>query len=205
MASKNQALVKVIILGSSGVGKTSLMRQYVNKTFTKDYKTTLGADFSIKEVEIDENQSAVVQIWDTAGQERFQSLGVAFYRGADCCMLVYDVTNISSFESLISWRNEFLMMTAPREPQSFPFIVVGNKCDLVEKREVQPEQVIQWCKEKCDIPYIETSAKLDQNVANAFQKLIIKSLERQTEGLDANASIVIIPPGISSENKGCSC
>lgn len=72
----------------------------------------------------------LVKIWDTAGQERFQSLGVAFYRGADCCVLVYDVTAPSSFKSLDSWRDEFLIQASPRDPENFPFIVIGNKIDL---------------------------------------------------------------------------
>lgn len=64
----------------------------------------------------------ICQIWDTAGQERFQSLGVAFYRGADCCVLVYDVNNSKSFEALDSWRDEFLIQASPRDPESFPFV-----------------------------------------------------------------------------------
>lgn len=62
------------------------------------------------------------KLWDTAGQERFQSLGVAFYRGADCCVLVYDVNNSKSFETLDSWRDEFLIQASPRDPESFPFV-----------------------------------------------------------------------------------
>lgn len=75
------------------------------------------------------------QIWDTAGQERFQSLGVAFYRGADCCVLVYDVTAPNSFKNLDSWRDEFLIQAGPRDPEHFPFVVLGNKIDL-ENRQV---------------------------------------------------------------------
>ena len=71
-----------------------------------------------------------VQIWDTAGQERFQSLGVAFYRGADCCVLVYDVTVPNTFKTLDSWRDEFLIQASPRDPEHFPFVVIGNKIDL---------------------------------------------------------------------------
>ena len=70
------------------------------------------------------------QIWDTAGQERFQSLGVAFYRGADCCVLVFDVTMPNTFKSLDSWRDEFLIQASPRDPENFPFVVIGNKIDL---------------------------------------------------------------------------
>ena len=71
-----------------------------------------------------------MQIWDTAGQERFQSLGVAFYRGADCCVLVFDVTMPNTFKSLDSWRDEFLIQASPRDPENFPFVVIGNKIDL---------------------------------------------------------------------------
>lgn len=70
------------------------------------------------------------QIWDTAGQERFQSLGVAFYRGADCCVLVFDVSAPNTFKSLDSWRDEFLIQASPRDPENFPFVLVGNKVDL---------------------------------------------------------------------------
>lgn len=75
------------------------------------------------------------QIWDTAGQERFQSLGVAFYRGADCCVLVFDVTAPNTFKTLDSWRDEFLIQASPRDPENFPFVVLGNKIDL-ENRQV---------------------------------------------------------------------
>ncbi|VAH63969.1 unnamed protein product [Triticum turgidum subsp. durum] len=108
MASRRRTLLKVIILGDSGVGKTSLMNQYVNKKFSNQYKATIGADFLTKEVQY-EDRLFTLQIWDTAGQERFQSLGVAFYRGADCCVLVYDVNSMKSFDNLNNWREEFLI------------------------------------------------------------------------------------------------
>ena len=111
------------------VGKTSLMNQYVNKKFSNQYKATIGADFLTKEVVVDD-RLVTMQIWDTAGQERFQSLGVAFYRGADCCVLVYDVTAPNSFKSLDAWRDEFLIQASPRDPENFPFVVIGNKVDL---------------------------------------------------------------------------
>ncbi|PVH38124.1 hypothetical protein PAHAL_5G183000 [Panicum hallii] len=105
--SRRRTLLKVIVLGDSGVGKTSLMNQYVHKKFSQQYKATIGADFVTKEVLI-EDRLVTLQIWDTAGQERFQSLGVAFYRGADCCVLVYDVNSNRSFDTLNTWHDEFL-------------------------------------------------------------------------------------------------
>lgn len=84
-----------------------------------------------------------MQIWDTAGQERFQSLGVAFYRGADCCVLVFDVTAPNTFKTLDSWRDEFLIQASPRDPENFPFVVLGNKIDL-ENRQVRWQIILSY-------------------------------------------------------------
>jgi len=179
MASRRKVLLKVIILGDSGVGKTSLMNQYVNKKFSNQYKATIGADFLTKEVMVDD-RLVTMQIWDTAGQERFQSLGVAFYRGADCCVLCFDVTMPPTFKSLDSWRDEFLIQASPRDPENFPFVVLGNKIDL-ENRAVSVKRAQQWCHAKSDIPYFETSAKESINVEQAFQTIAKNALARETD------------------------
>merc|ERR1712121_50396 len=179
MASRKKVLLKVIILGDSGVGKTSLMNQYVNKRFTSQYKATIGADFLTKEVMVDD-RLVTMQIWDTAGQERFQSLGVAFYRGADCCVLCYDVTAPNTFKSLDSWRDEFLIQASPRDPDNFPFVVLGNKVDL-DNRAVPAKRAQQWCHSKNEIPYFETSAKEAINVEQAFQTIAKNALAQETD------------------------
>jgi Ras-related protein Rab-7A len=92
MAQRKKNFLKIVILGDSGVGKTTLLHQYLNGRIQAKSKPTIGADFSKKEIMID-NTVVTLQIWDTAGQEKFQSLGYAFYRGADCCALCYDITS----------------------------------------------------------------------------------------------------------------
>ena len=180
MASRKKVLLKVIILGDSGVGKTSLMNQYVNKKFSNQYKATIGADFLTKEVMVDD-RLVTMQIWDTAGQERFQSLGVAFYRGADCCVLVYDVNVAKTFENLESWRSEFLIQAGPRDPDNFPFVVLGNKIDLENQRLVTQKRAQSWCQSKGNIPYFETSAKAAINVEQAFQTIAKNALSQEVE------------------------
>jgi Ras-related protein Rab-7A len=179
MAGRKKVLLKVIILGDSGVGKTSLMGQFVSRKFSNQYKATIGADFLTKEIQIDD-RLVTMQIWDTAGQERFQSLGVAFYRGADCCVLVYDVTSSNSFKSLDSWRDEFLIQAGPRDPENFPFVVIGNKVDL-DGRQVQARKAQNWCTEKSNVPYFETSAKEGTNVEKAFETVARNALAREKE------------------------
>ncbi|PWN44570.1 hypothetical protein IE81DRAFT_10900 [Ceraceosorus guamensis] len=181
MATRKKVLLKVIILGDSGVGKTSLMNQYVNKRFSSSYKATIGADFLTREVLVDD-RLVTMQLWDTAGQERFQSLGVAFYRGADCCVLVYDVNSAKSFETLDSWRDEFLIQAAPHDPENFPFVVLGNKIDVEEsKRMVSQKRAMNWCASKGGIPYFETSSKDGINVESAFQTIAKNALQQEAE------------------------
>lgn len=182
MASRKKVLLKVIILGDSSVGKTSLMNQYVNRKFSNQYKATIGADFLTKEVTVDD-RTVTMQIWDTAGQERFQSLGVAFYRGADCCVLVFDVTAPNTFKSLDSWRDEFLIQASPREPENFPFVLLGNKVDL-EPRAISAKRAQQWCQSKNNIPYFETSAKEGLNVEQAFLAIAKNALAQQNSTVD---------------------
>ncbi|CAF0791878.1 unnamed protein product [Adineta steineri] len=206
MATRKKVLLKVIILGDSGVGKTSLMNQFVNRKFSNQYKATIGADFLTKELQIDD-RLVTMQIWDTAGQERFQSLGVAFYRGADCCVLVMDVTSPTSFKSLESWKDEFLIQAGPRDPENFPFVVIGNKIDL-ENRMIQTRKAQSWCQEKNNIPYFETSAKEGLNVEKAFETVARNALAREKE-IDQQADFpmpIRIPQQEEQPKKeGCSC
>lgn len=122
-----------------------------------------------------------LKIWDTAGQERFQSLGVAFYRGADCCVLVYDVTTSKSFESLESWREEFLIHANPRDADSFPFVVLGNKTDKEDKLPSLLKRAQAWCQSKGNIPHFETSAKENLQVEAAFQTVAKNALKQEKE------------------------
>ncbi|KAJ1957857.1 hypothetical protein IWQ62_005004 [Dispira parvispora] len=206
MSTRKKVLLKVIILGDSGVGKTSLMNQYVNKRFSNQYKATIGADFLTKELVIDD-KLVTIQIWDTAGQERFQSLGVAFYRGADCCVLCYDVNNARSFETLDSWRDEFLVQASPRDPENFPFVVLGNKIDLEDsKRMVSQRRAMNWCQSKGNIPYFETSAKEGIKVDAAFETIAQNALKKEAENdLYSDFPEPIRIDQDTTRDPGCAC
>ncbi|KAL7674664.1 hypothetical protein ACOME3_000940 [Neoechinorhynchus agilis] len=202
MSTIRKVLLKVLILGDSGVGKTSILNQFVKKRFVNHYKATIGADFMTKEIRLPDGRWVTLQIWDTAGQERFQSLGAAFYRGADACVLVYDVTMPTSLRSLESWRDEFLVHSSPQDPHLFPFMVLGNKVDLKDERLVAIEAADGWCQQN-DCLYMETSAKDGTNLENAFLKLAEITLSRDEEmeplniqsvPRNLNGSLKEIPP-----------
>jgi len=169
-------LLKIIFLGDSGVGKSSLLSQYMTQIFKTGHKSTIGADFFMKKVTVAGNP-ATLQIWDTAGSERFYSLGVPFYRGTDCCVLVFDLTVANSLESLDKWRTDFFEKGEPHDTDLFPFVVLGNKCDLSTDRAVSREEAESWCQAKGNIPYFETSAKDASQLEQAFQTIAERALQ----------------------------
>eukprot|EP00827_Trimyema_finlayi_P003048 TRINITY_DN272_c0_g2_i2.p1 TRINITY_DN272_c0_g2~~TRINITY_DN272_c0_g2_i2.p1 ORF type:complete len:260 (-),score=101.69 TRINITY_DN272_c0_g2_i2:21-755(-) len=181
MASRKKQLFKIIILGDSGVGKTSLINQYVSQKFTQQYRATVGADFMAKDVQL-EDRTVTLQIWDTAGQERFQSLGSAFYRGSDCCVIVYDITNMKSFEAIETWKEEFLLQGSLKDKDNFPFIILGNKADLEEQRKINQTkaQQIYQIPEK-NLFFFEISAKDNLNVDQAFNCIAKAAASQEKE------------------------
>lgn len=167
--SKKKILLKIIVLGESGVGKTSLLLRYVERKFTMNTKSTIGANFLTKEVEVDD-KVATCQIWDTAGQERFQGLGTAFYRGSDGVIFVFDVTQRRTFEELEHWKEAFLIQVGQEGNKDFPMIIIANKIDLKEERVVSRKELQEWCAQY-GLKFFEASAKEDENVEKAFEEI----------------------------------
>ena len=158
------------------------MSVFVTRKFPTSLRATVGADFTTREIQVG-GKTLSLQLWDTAGQERFQSLGVAFYRGADACVLVYDVTKPKTFESLSNWRDEFLVQAGPRDPANFPFVVLANKCDRPPaERLVKEQEALAWCAEgrTRPIPHFDTSAKEGINIDQAFQCVCTLALAQES-------------------------
>lgn len=145
--SGKRIIFKVLILGDSGVGKTSLMYRYVNDKFPYQSQATIGADWFNKEVEVD-GKKVTLQIWDTAGQERYRSLSSAFYRGASGVLFCYDITNGKSFDNLDSWMDEY-NNNFNSKSEDINTLIVGTKSDLPStERSVPTDEVSKFAREK---------------------------------------------------------
>ena len=159
------------------------MYQYVKNQFTQQYKSTIGADFLTKNIEKG-NNTIQLQIWDTAGTERYNSMGQSFYRNSEACVLVFDLTVHDTFNNIENWRKDFLGSLNPSDPETYPFILVGNKNDLKENIQVNNEEIEAYCKEHNNMPYFSTSAKDDVNLEETFSKVADMAYERNTKNED---------------------
>lgn len=149
-------LFKVLLIGDSGVGKTCLLLKFTDDVFQTSYISTIGVDFRIKTIKLDDGKIAKLQMWDTAGQERFRTITSSYYRGAHGVIIVFDVCDASSFDNVSMWIGEVERYAKP----GVPMVLVGNKRDLLEKREVSKEDAQAFADAK-GLAYTEVSAKED--------------------------------------------
>lgn len=176
---------KVIIIGGSGVGKTSIMNKFADDQAPhKEHISTIGIDFKIRTIMV-ENQRVRLQIWDTAGQERFKTITTAYYRNSHGIILVYDITSIVSFQQLASWCT----LIDKNVPNEIPRLLIGNKCDATI-REVTQEMGQTFAKDH-NMTFFETSAKTDINIAEVFEQIASKMIHRPSLQTIAECKIFV--------------
>uniref|UniRef100_A0A8C3SKF6 Ras-related protein Rab-39B n=1 Tax=Chelydra serpentina TaxID=8475 RepID=A0A8C3SKF6_CHESE len=159
---------RVIMLGDSTVGKSSLLKRYTEGAFLDSINQTVGVDFYVQFVELEPGLRIKLQFWDTAGQERFRSVTRSYYRNSAGAVLMFDLTNRASFESIKEWHRE---VTDTVKPFHVVFVLVGHKSDLVPQRQVERKEAEKLAS-SLGAKYIETSAKSNSNVDDAFQLAI---------------------------------
>jgi len=165
--------VKSIIIGDSGVGKSSLLYRYAEQDWNPHYIATIGVDFKVLTFER-QNKVVKLQLWDTAGQERFRTITHSYYRGAHSIMMVFDITNKESFDNVAVWMNDVKKFAN----QNVPMLLVGNKADCEQHREVKKADA-EALAESLGCKYTETSAKDDNAVESSFEYLVDQCLEQR--------------------------
>lgn len=161
---------KVLLIGPAEVGKTSLLMKYVKDFFAEDYMSTIGAQFLSKDVNF-KKDIVNLQIWDMGGQKQFKFLHKQFYSGSDGSFLIFDLTRSNTYEEMHEWLSEMYEILG----EEIPFILIGNKVDLIEKtgRKMDVERARAFAESKNSI-YIETSAKTGEKVEDAFRELTLR-------------------------------
>jgi Ras-related protein Rab-11A len=168
MAKKDDCdyIFKIVLIGDSGVGKSNLLSRFCKNEFTLESRSTIGVEFATKTMSADE-KVIKAQIWDTCGQEQFRSIAKTYYRGAVGALIVFDITKESSFKNVERWYSDIKENAEP----NIVIMLVGNKCDLSNLREVKTDDATKFAEER-NMAYIESSALESTNVDIAFQKVI---------------------------------
>jgi len=193
---------KLVFLGEQSVGKTSLITRFMYDTFDHAYQATIGIDFLSKTMYL-EDRTIRLQLWDTAGQERFRSLIPSYIRDSSVAVVVYDIANRNSFINCSKWIDD---VRAERGGNVI-IVLVGNKTDLAERREVSTEEGEQKAKE-FNTMFIETSAKAGYNVKPLFRKIAqaLPGIENQQQQQnDYQSQLIDIKMNQNKQNEGCAC
>ncbi|CAL9120012.1 unnamed protein product [Musa textilis] len=181
MNTEYDYLFKLLLIGDSSVGKSCLLIRFADDSYVDSYISTIGVDFKIRTVELD-GKTIKLQIWDTAGQERFRTITSSYYRGAHGIIIVYDITEMESFNNIKQWLSEIDRYAS----DSVCKLLVGNKCDLAEDRVVETEKAKAFA-DSLGIPFIETSAKDSINVEKAFLTMCAEIKKRMGNQHTADA------------------
>ncbi len=189
-------IFKLVLIGDTGVGKTNILSRYINNEFSLATQSTVGVEFGSKIIK--KNDKLIkLQIWDTAGQERYKSITSAYYKGSKGAFVVYDISRKSTFENVDRWIEEL----KANGSEDVLIMLVGNKSDLEDKREVQTEDVIKKA-EQFKIAFCETSALDGKNIDHAFDNLI-NEIAKKVEKEKANeAKNLQDSKGISLDTMG---
>ena len=158
-------IFKVSLIGDSSTGKTSILMRFVDDFFTEDTKSTIGVDFKIVSLKLEDKIYAKMQIWDTCGSERFKSLTSSFIKTCSAFILVFDLTRPYTFKNIDHWIQIIKENTSPKF-----LILIGNKNDLVEKRALEKDIILEYCK-KHFFNYLEISAKNNVNIEKMFKEV----------------------------------
>ncbi|CAF9910119.1 MAG: Ras- protein Rab-6B [Gomphillus americanus] len=192
---------KLVFLGEQSVGKTSLITRFMYDSFDNMYQATIGIDFLSKTMYL-EDRTVRLQLWDTAGQERFRSLIPSYIRDSSVAVVVYDISNLKSFQNTRKWVDD----VRGERGNDVIIVLVGNKTDLNDKREVTTQMGEEEAK-RCGALFVETSAKVGANVKGLFRKIAqaLPGMENENGKTESQLIDVNINPSKQEANDGCAC
>jgi small GTP-binding protein len=201
-------ILKVIVVGETGTGKTSLLRQYVQGFFSEFDKTTIGVDFANKDFEWEDATSISLQLWDIAGQERYGSMTRVYYQEAVGAFVVFDVTRLSSLDRVVEWKRDIDSKVFTASGDRIPCLLLGNKIDLCQnfKWSKSDEEMAAYVQEHGFVQFFVTSARDGTNIDEAARALVKHILDNKIETRGTNDDRAVALDGSSTAGgRGCRC
>jgi Ras-related protein Rab-2A len=187
-------MLKYIIIGDSGVGKSNILLQYLQGKFNEEFQTTIGVEFGAKNLNL-KDKIYRIQIWDTAGQEMFRSITRSYYKNSVCACVVYDITNRNSFDNIRSWIED----CKKHSPKTVFLVLIGNKNDLESSRKVSYDEGEDFAK-KYGMLFYETSAKTGKNINEVFMNSCSEIAKKINNGFyDLNRDTCGIKVGFNNQ------
>ncbi|KAH0794964.1 Ras family protein [Histomonas meleagridis] len=204
-----QKIVKIIVVGDMGTGKTSMIRKFVDGNFSEFYKITIGVDFASKTIQAENGSNANVQLWDIAGQERFGNMTSVYYREAIGALVVFDVKRSATFDMTKIWKKDIDEKVQTSEGKPIPTLLIGNKIDLITSSDNWPtkkREIEEYAKENNFLDYFETSAKEGTNLDEAIYSLVNYIVNNNIESensRDLNPGVDISETSRPQQNNTC--
>ncbi|XP_060577918.1 ras-related protein Rab-38-like [Ruditapes philippinarum] len=200
-SSTREHLFKVLVIGEFGVGKTSIIRRYVDGHFNPNYKLTIGVDFALKSIEWDTDTKVNLQLWDIAGHERFGHMTRVYYKYAIAAIIVFDLSRPATFDSIPKWLNDVNSKVMLSNEDPVPVILLANKCD-VEDVTIDEKKISDFCQAHNIVKWYQTSAKDNVNIDEAMKLLIDYILKLPAENQQPEEHITLPSRRHSNTNPG---
>jgi len=203
-------MVKILVVGNSNCGKSSIVERYTKNQFQSNIKSTLGVDFALKEIVIDSKNKIQLQLWDIAGQERFGTLTGVYYRQAVGALVVFDINHEPSLKDAEKWKKDLDAKIPASDGQTIPCLLIGNKSDL-KRKDFDPSKIEAFCEKNNFLGWFATSAKENSGIEEAFAFLLENILipknvfDDTPERSESQTTIKLSESDQKTENSSCSC
>lgn len=203
--SAEKEVLKIVVVGKYGAGKTAFIRQYVHHLYSEYYRSTIGVDFAHKEIQWSDDCVIGLQLWDVSGQAKFQEMTRMYYQSAVGALVVYDLTDKESLKYASFWKHDIDKKVVTDQMKPIPCLLLGNKSDITKERIHKSNEIKHFCERNGFVGYFEVSAKTSENVENSVLFLVdyIKKNNIKPDIVDSENCVSIASDAVDEDKTSC--